>query len=219
MWTWIKTNHQALTAVGAMVVGLAALFVAWDQARVMRAQQHAAVYPVIQVDGFQSTTPSHASLGIRVRNTGVGPALIESVTLYQDGEERADLSSYLEQLPAGYDTSWAALTGRSMAAGEEVTPIELVWARRDIDLEDLISASQAWDHWEMEICYCSVFERCWRTSPLGGARAERVRHCVRADADPFVTLGSAAIDDPQAGANAQPDTESEPVETPVESQG
>lgn len=219
MWKWLKTNHQVLTAVGAMVVGLAALFVAYDQARVMRAQQHAAVYPVLQVDGFQSSTPAHASLGIRVRNTGVGPALIESVTLYEDGVERADLSTYLDQLPAGYDTSWAALTGRSMAAGEEVTPIELVWARGDIALGDLINASQAWDHWEMEICYCSVFERCWRTSPVGGARAERVNQCRRDDSDPFATLGASAIDDPQAGTNTPTDTESEPVETPVESQG
>ena len=52
MWRWLTNNHQTLTGIGAMLVGIAALFVAWDQGRVMRAQQHGAVFPVLQVDGF-----------------------------------------------------------------------------------------------------------------------------------------------------------------------
>lgn len=204
MLRWLKTNHQVLTAVGAMVVGLAALFIAWDQARVMRAQQHASVYPVLQIDGYQSSGEATASLGLRVGNTGVGPALIESVTIFQDGERRADLSAFLAELPPGYDTSWTALTGRSLASGDIVTPVDLTWQRSDVVLDDLTAASMQWDRWEMEICYCSVFNRCWTTSPVGGARAERIARCERDDSDPFLSLGTIAIDDPQPAPRTQP---------------
>lgn len=214
MWTWIKTNHQALTAVGAMVVGLAALFVAWDQARVMRAQQHAAVVPALQVDGFQSTTPNTYAIGLRVQNTGVGPAMIQSVTLTQNGEVRATPEAFLANLPDGYDISWTQLTGRAMAAGETATPMSLAWPHHAITTGQLYDAVSAWDGWDLQICYCSVFERCWITSPVGGARARRVSHCPVSDDDPFTDLGAL-----QPESAPTPDTESEPVETPVESQG
>lgn len=200
MWKWLKTNHQALTAVGAMVVGLAALFVAYDQARVMRAQQHAAVVPALQVDGFQTATPNSYAIGLRVQNTGVGPAMIQSVTLTQDGEARATPEAFLASLPGGRDISWTQLTGRAMAAGETATPISIAWPRDAITTDQLYDAVSAWDGWDLQICYCSVFDRCWITSPVGGARARRVDHCPVSDDDPFANLGAPQAGDAEAGA-------------------
>ncbi|WP_203290752.1 hypothetical protein [Maricaulis parjimensis] len=192
MWRWLSNNHQTLTGIGAMLVGIAALFVAWDQGRVMRAQQHGAVFPVLQVDGFVSNTPSEASLGIRVANNGVGPALIESVTIYHDGERQADLEGYRAVLPRGYDLSWSGLTGRALAPGEMVSPIRISWAAEDITPDQLYMAASEWDRWDLRVCYCSVFGRCWETSPVGGALAERVNQCAPAQDDVFERLGEAA---------------------------
>jgi len=49
---------EMLIAICAVLTSVIALFVAWDQGRVMRAQQHGSVYPVLQVDGFVSSTPT-----------------------------------------------------------------------------------------------------------------------------------------------------------------
>ncbi|HCX12097.1 MAG TPA: hypothetical protein DHU81_17525, partial [Hyphomonas sp.] len=75
---------EMLIAICAVLTSAIAVFIAWDQGRVMRAQQHGAVYPVIQIDGFVSTSVDTASMGIRVSNSGVGPALIEQVRMLRN---------------------------------------------------------------------------------------------------------------------------------------
>ena len=192
MWRWLTRNHQTLSGIGAMLVGIAALFVAWDQGRVMRAQQHGAVYPVLQVDGFVSTMPTAVSLGITIANNGVGPALIRRVSLYRDGELQTGLDAYRAQLPVGYSLSWAGLTGRALAPNENVTPISIRWPREDITQSELSAAASSWDAWEVRVCYCSVFDRCWETVPAGGALARRVNQCEVGAADAFEELGAAA---------------------------
>ena len=42
MRNWLKSNHHTVTSVAAILVSVTALYVAWDQSRVMRAQQHGA---------------------------------------------------------------------------------------------------------------------------------------------------------------------------------
>ncbi len=206
MWRWLSNNHQTLTGIGAMLVGIAALFVAWDQGRVMRAQQHGAVYPVLQVDGFVSTLPNEASLGITVANNGVGPALIRRVSLYRDGEPQAGLETYLAQLAEGYDLSWAGLTGRALAPNESITPIRIRWSREEITQPELHAAADSWDAWEVRVCYCSVFDRCWETTPAGGALSRRVQQCEAGADDAFERLGDAAPTSPETAAPRPEDT-------------
>jgi hypothetical protein len=189
MWRWLTNNHQTLTGIGAMLVGIAALFVAWDQGRVMRAQQHGAVFPVLQVDGFVSNTPSDSSLGIRISNNGVGPALIQGVSLYRDGERQTDLDAYRAVLPDGYDLSWSGLTGRALAPNEAISPIQITWPAGAITAAELYGTAAEWDRWDLTVCYCSVFGRCWESSPVGGALAERVRACAPPSEDVFERLG------------------------------
>jgi hypothetical protein len=55
---------EMLIAICAVLTSVIALFVAWDQGRVMRAQQHGSVYPVVQMVGFVSRVPDHVSLGL-----------------------------------------------------------------------------------------------------------------------------------------------------------
>ena len=44
----ISSDHlQAVGTLAAAIAALIALFVAWDQGRVMRAQQHASVMPIL----------------------------------------------------------------------------------------------------------------------------------------------------------------------------
>ena len=97
---------EMLIAICAVLTSAIAVFIAWDQGRVMRAQQHGAVYPVIQIDGFVSTSVDTASMGIRVSNSGVGPALIEQVRMLRNGEPVASLNLYVDRFPSGYDLSW-----------------------------------------------------------------------------------------------------------------
>ncbi|MEM9739225.1 MAG: hypothetical protein AAF829_05095 [Pseudomonadota bacterium] len=180
---------EFFVAVCALVSSLAAVYIAWDQGRVMRAQQHGAVYPVLQVDGYAANDGRVGRLGIRVQNSGAGPALIESVQLRIAGAPTEGLGPYLATMPIGYELSWQALTGRALAAGDSVTPLDIAWPM-DVFGPDLVQRVTAdAETWVFEICYCSVFDRCWTTRSIGQSRANRVESCPRSERDVFEALG------------------------------
>lgn len=197
---------EMLIAVCAVVTSMIAIFVAWDQGRVMRAQQHGAVYPVLQVDGYGRNTATHTAVGIDIRNSGVGPALIESVTLSVGDGDAEGMLDYLQTLPAGYELSWSGLTGRALAPGETVTPIDLRWATDTFDVMQMARVSEDSQNWSLEICYCSVFGRCWQTRQIGRSRATLVDACPRGEIDIFEQLGAqnVPLQDMPANDIAQP---------------
>lgn len=181
---------EFLVAVCALIASAMAVFMAWDQSRVMRAQQHGAVFPVLQVDGYATNTEMTSALGIRVRNSGVGPALIESVTLSIDGDATNGFGDFPDRLPAGYELSWTRITGRALAPNETVDPVHIAWEQSSDSRQTLQMMSQEAERWALEICYCSVFGRCWQTRSLGQSRAERVERCERQESDIFEALGN-----------------------------
>lgn len=191
MWNWIRNNHAPLTAVGAMVVGLAALFVAWDQARVMRAQQHGAVYPALQIDGYSNDDGETREVGVRVANNGVGPAIVESVRLMRSGEAQADVYNLVSRLPGDYNRSWSSMVGRIIAPGDSVEPMRISWPKGVHSDEEFAVFAQEWFRWDLEICYCSVFERCWVNSTDRRVPPRRVPQCRRDDRDVFEALSDA----------------------------
>lgn len=187
---------EMLIAVCAVITSAMAVFIAWDQGRVMRAQQHGAVYPVVQVEGFVSSDQDFASMGIRLSNSGVGPALIERVSVLKGGEPLDSLDAYVDMFPPGYVHSWSSLIGRAVAPGDEVQPLRADWPRGAVSNDQLNAAAAAWSELDIEICYCSVFERCWTTRSLGMGsgmtRAERVKRCERSETDIFEAVAEQA---------------------------
>lgn len=189
MSRFADTNRlQLIIAVCALVTSAIAVFVAWDQARVLRAQQHGAVYPVLQVDGFVSNNANFREIGLRFRNSGVGPALIESIEMARDGEELTDLLEPYAQLPGAPILSYTSMTGRAIAPGDEIEALKFSWPREQISDEQLNAAAERWSSLTLSTCYCSVFERCWRMPDMGTSRAERVKACTRGDTDLFEDL-------------------------------
>lgn len=180
---------EFLVAICALIASAMAVFMAWDQGRVMRAQQHGAVFPVLQVDGFLNNDETQSAVGLTIRNSGVGPALIESATLFV-GDERADgFLGQIEAIPAGYRLDWSGIVGRALAPGETVTPIKMVWPMGALETDDIRNISADSQTWKLEICYCSVFQKCWKTSQIGRSRATPVAQCEREERDIFEELG------------------------------
>ncbi|SDM36782.1 hypothetical protein [Maricaulis salignorans] len=189
MWRWFTNNHQTLTGIGAMLVGIAALFVAWDQGRVMRAQQHGAVVPVLQVDGFIQSTETRRHLGLRILNNGVGPAMIRTVSLLRDGNPQDGFAPLAAHFPAAFDRSWSSVNGRALAPGGEVEPVVFTWDRDALSEDELTALLDEWTHWGVSVCYCSVFDRCWISSSSEAAR-ESARACPPGQIDQFERMGA-----------------------------
>ena len=180
---------EFLVAICALITSAMAVYMAWDQGSVMRAQQHGAVFPVLQVDGFAEDDGRSTSIGINVRNSGVGPALVESVEFFVNDQKTERFDTYLDTLPVGYALSYAAISGRALAPGETVTAISMRWPNSAFDRSTISQIQNDSDSWSLEICYCSVFQRCWKTTEIGQSRATPTGRCERKEGDIFEALG------------------------------
>ena len=189
-----RLRFETVGSITAIIVGVAALYVSWDQARVMRAQQHASVLPAIQIDGFQTRDGDMASIGLRIRNAGVGPAIISSVSLTRLGQPSEDIAPIIELLPEGFDLSWTTMIVRGVAAGETVEAISFHWPAGALSSEQGAALGAEWTSWDVSVCYCSVFERCWIAETRGvGAGAHSVRACPAPDYDLFERIGAQGL--------------------------
>jgi len=180
---------EMLIAVCAVITSAIAVFIAWDQGRVMRAQQHGSVYPVLQADGYVSANPHVREIGVRFRNSGVGPALIESVDMLEGDKKLDNLDAYRDSLPGGYDLSWTSMVGRAVAPGETINALRISWPVDEISGKVQAETAVKWGELTMQVCYCSVFKRCWEVEGLSkNSPARRVKTCTRSEEDVFENL-------------------------------
>jgi hypothetical protein len=190
-------NFETVGSIVAMVIGACALFVAWDQAQIMRKQQHASVVPILNIaGGFSSSADSH-TLTVVLRNDGIGPAMIESARLTVDGHEIVDWPDLRERflpenLRTGFHSSLDTTIG-VLAAGEKSNAIRITWPSGEETDEafDALKArafSEIGDRTVFGVCYCSVFDRCWRTADGQVAKPQPVKRCEDAGEDVVARL-------------------------------
>lgn len=164
-----KINLQDLASYVAVIVAAVALYVGWDQARIGRNQQHADVFPVIQIisDNIVIETKEGKTarrLMLKVSNAGVGPAFIESGKWTIDGTEIERVADISSLMPDGLPI-WNEYQGIHenflLAAGEEFVVWEIAWPN-DAASQALSSEflNRFWKM-DLELCYCSLYERCW----------------------------------------------------------
>ena len=207
----LRLRFETVGSIAAILVGVIALFVSWDQARVMRLQQHAQVWPALQIDGYQSVDGDRSLIGLRITNAGVGPAVVEHVALTRMGQATDDISPILARLPEGFETSWSTMIGRVVAAGDFVEPFAFSWPSDALGADGRAALAEEWMSWDVTVCYCSVFERCWLARTTGvGARPEAVSRCPVSETDLFEQLAPVAgaagdAPEPEASASTGPE--------------
>ena len=172
---------EMVVAIAAVLIGVCALVISVTEVRIMREGQHAAVWPRLML------APSYSqgsSIRIQVLNPGIGPAVIRSVTATVDGQPQRSWTHALNSL-IEEERSWSItmsyLRGRVVSAGETITTVELI----DGTLADRVQKEL--DRLQLEVCYCSVFERCWTTS-INSRPEESPRElpeCPSAQPNPF----------------------------------
>ncbi len=185
----LRLRFETVGSIMAIVVGVAALWVSWDQGRVMRQEMRASVWPALQVQGFVDTAGGDLAIGLSVENAGIGPALIERITLYDGDDLVVDLEDLRARVDEAADLSFDTVTGRVMGAGTRFRPFIF----RFDDPEALLGtdgpvtpvmASALIGSWRAEICYCSSLGDCW-TADISTNPPADVDQC---DAEPASAL-------------------------------
>jgi hypothetical protein len=157
---------QTLLAVIGIVTGSIALYAGLTEADAARKQQEAAVWPMLQMAIYDYDVKAQEPVfRIMARNAGIGPARIAGFRVTVGGTVQSDWNETFTTLAGSHEGVLRSyFSGRVMSAGEEV---EVVLARGAIARAALQNAYAAPTRLEWEVCYCSVFDKCWVSNSKG----------------------------------------------------
>ena len=190
----------AVMAAAAVVTSAIATFIAWDQSQILRAQQHAAAMPILSVDFDAVIEDGLPVMQVRVRNNGVGPALIAAATLHADGEPVSTFSAFNEKILSDFalqppPSVRIDRTDGVLAPGAESTPLRLRWFDESL-VEPFVPfayslVSNGRVRVDYVVCYCSIYDDCWKAAVNGGAKPEPVDRCPANKPDLYQTFMAA----------------------------
>lgn len=174
---------EGVIAAGALITSAAAVFIAWDQAKTMRVEQHASVFPAIQVDPYARREVDGIYVGFTVENAGVGPAFIRSARLLNEQDALTGYEEITRLVPGRVDIKFEQLTGRTLAPGVSRDALQLHWNGLAMPTELENAAYASTGDMRMEVCYCSTLDRCWISTSGDRIHPQRVDTCPDASKD------------------------------------
>jgi hypothetical protein len=152
-----KTNWEMVSAISALVVGVAALFVSAFTAYEEHRHGQAEVWPHLNL----GISDRDDAFDLRVSNKGLGPATLRDARITVDGHAARTWKEYVTAY-AGHVRGWeiqkGPLVNVTLLPGET---IDVCSAGGEIGRAFLDGRSTGAHREEIAICYCSVFEDCW----------------------------------------------------------
>ena len=186
-------SPEMITAISAVVIGMAALYVTADQAHVAREQAdimresiHASIWPVVQIKVAMFQDEESAELSYTLQNSGVGPAVISGVRFASGDTVYPDMSSLISLAPpalADLDplVKRSTISGGVIAPGDSVEIMSARWqfsappsAQTEAEFEQLFSRFR---QVHASSCYCSAMNRCWQTASDDRIPPQRTEAC------------------------------------------
>jgi hypothetical protein len=161
---WV--HPEMLVGVSAVVIGICALSVSLYEVNLMRAEQRAAVIPLIEIGRsyFLASGEDQGAgwqLSILAENVGLGPARIMDFRVTVDGAPQLSWRSTMQALltrDEAVPIILSSINGRIIPANRSIQMFQL----KDSQLATEIIGE--FDRLEIEACFCSVFDECWTRS-------------------------------------------------------
>ena len=183
---------ELVIAVTALITSISSIAIAVRHGRIMEQLVQANSIPYIQ-GGFSTVTPERQQvLSLDLLNRGVGPAHEQSLLVKVDGRYVRSTSELIRASlgPAQAAEAERALTPmknglrtRFIPAGQEQLVFRMYRSDENARFWELMEAAQ--DRWDVEYCYCSVFDECWEV--LGKWEEPKpVEACVRDETREFM---------------------------------
>jgi hypothetical protein len=145
---WLVGNWLAL---GAIIISVCSLSVSIEQCAEARLHDQ----PRLTYTYYCDDTGA----GWRLDNTGLGPARLRGFKMTVDGKPVTDLTQVCDWLglpqPCEFNFTNPRV-GDLYASGHETI---LFWVKPGHTADTL---RKAWRHLDIEACYCSIHDQCWR---------------------------------------------------------
>ncbi len=158
-----KLNTDRILSICAILIGVMTLIVYYVQTRLLMEQQHANVWPCIELSGtnFGDGSGIKEDFKINVINKGIGPALIKKVEIKYKGKTYNEFCNVYEVATESNNYSKSSLEGRTMASNETVNPIQISLSKEGHKFAQLFYNH---DSIQTKIYYQSVYGKCYVSS-------------------------------------------------------
>ncbi|MFK7933301.1 MAG: hypothetical protein AB8G22_07315 [Saprospiraceae bacterium] len=160
----MKWNSDKIVSISAILISLVTLIVFIYQTNIMREQQRLSVLPYLMIANENGQTPNHK---LTLRNTGIGPAFIESVVITSKKKKyEMDLPTFLythvPEMDSINNLGYSNIFAGQLIPAEQVIPI----LEFDNSWEDVKKMLVILDELEIEIAiiYKSIYEERWLLS-------------------------------------------------------
>jgi len=175
-----KTGHSLadkILAVLAIFLSCVSVFIAVSHGRTMERLVAANSWPNLGYStGNTSDDGAGDEISLKIKNSGVGPARIDSFELFYKGAPEAsakDLVKACCQVAHGY-LNVSTVIDEVLPARDTLPFLIVDKAKNDAAFWDKLNSERL--QIRTRVCYCSVFEECWvRDSEQ--RRPERVNEC------------------------------------------
>lgn len=158
---WYR-EPETFIALAALIVSLSAVVVGIYEASLQREHDRAEVWPHVEIRTFTSSQGA----SVYLENTGLGPAIINSLAVAVDGKPRKDWADVMQAMFGGPPPRFSRTTvdDHALRAGDNVELIGLASKDLPPDFWNWIKRIR------VEVCYESAFHEHWifRDERLGG---------------------------------------------------
>jgi hypothetical protein len=144
---------------GALIIAVLALATAIWSASEDRRHKRLSVRPQVTV-GYAFNAEQ---VGWAMRNSGLGPAVIGRFEVYVDDERRTNWDAFM----AALNIKPATIGFGQPHAGETISSgVTLALFSVNPKEEPVVAAllQNSWQRVRFEVCYCSLYEECWRVA-------------------------------------------------------
>jgi hypothetical protein len=177
---------ELVIAVTALVTSLSSIAIAVHHSHIMAMLVEANSIPYMQ-GGFSDVTPEGQQvLSLDLLNRGVGPAHERSLrvkvgnTYVRTVRELISVSLGPEQAAKSQDVLhviWNRVATRFIPGGQSQFVFRIPKTADNAQYWDRL-AKDASARWDIEYCYCSVFEQCWQVRGVW-QEPEPIKQCRR----------------------------------------
>jgi hypothetical protein len=154
-----KIDTDRILSVCAILIGVATFGVYFVQTRLLLSQQHASVWPCIELSGDNGSLKNSSSTGyfrVNVANKGIGPAIIKKVEIIHKGKAYKTFGDLFEATTGNNNYTNSSLEGRTLSAGETIHPIGVGESK-----EGLLFTNVFYNSTIFRVYYQSVYGKCF----------------------------------------------------------
>lgn len=167
--TW---NYELISALAAVFIGACALITSVIQTQVMLKQQSVSVLPIVQwsISINSNSVDSTGTFELHLVNKGVGPALIEQVSILYQGKRMLEdslaklafneLLGYQKGRLVSYTRS--DIEGAVLMAGEDVTIFKTGLPEDGFRLAEQFGNAYEAKKLDIIICFKDVYGKMWQ---------------------------------------------------------